>query len=68
MEPLASAMTEDHTFNGCFDDCEPWWLPEEIAFGNGFPTGELTDFACTTSWSTRGPKHQTASPHMASAV
>ena len=24
MDPLASAMTEDHTFDGCFDDCEPW--------------------------------------------
>ena len=65
--PLAGATSDDRIFDGCFDKCEPLWLPQSLAYGNSVLT-EKFDFACTALGSTYRPKHQTADPYTGSAV
>ena len=56
-------MSDDHVFDGCFDECVSLGLPQSLTLGNSILKEEF-DFACTASGETH---RQTANPHIGSA-
>ena len=67
-DTLVGETSDEHIFDGCFDERESPCLPQLFAFGHSFPAEESRDFAYTTSWSTHRPEHQIANPYIGSAV
>ncbi|TBU46770.1 hypothetical protein BD309DRAFT_1016858 [Dichomitus squalens] len=65
---FAIPMDDDPTFDGCFDECEPLWLPEAKASGSHAPIAEWSDIVHFTTSSAHYPQSQAANPCIGSAA